>query len=107
MIMISSIIVACKSIRAQSIETLTVQSKVASPQIKVGGDVAAIAINEDTNKIYTFNPTNVTVSIISNSGGMVKNVHIGKHTLEVPPFLTPFGSNPMAADWWDQCSSIL
>ena len=66
----------------------------ASPQIKVGGSAEAIVVNEDTNKIYAYNPTNGTVSIIdSNSGSTVKNIRVGKYSSIGTP-----ENNPIAID---------
>lgn len=92
--LISLITIPAKNVKAQSIETMSAQSKVGSPQIKVGGDVQGIAVNEDTNKIYAYNPTNGSVSVIySNSGGDVKHIRVGEYS-------TTFAQvdNPIAID---------
>jgi DNA-binding beta-propeller fold protein YncE len=71
----SVIIVAYKSVTAQSIETN--KGPIALDQLQVGGDPESIAVNTVTNKIYTLNPTNSTVTVIDSKSGTVKNIPVG------------------------------
>lgn len=76
------------NVNAQSIETMSGQSKVANPQIMVGGNgilvnedtKMGIAVNEDTNKIYVYIPTSGIVSVIDSNSGTVKNIHVGGYS---------------------------
>jgi YVTN family beta-propeller protein len=99
-IVVSLAMVAFRGVSAQSIETLTSQPKVGSPQIKVGGGSAeAIAVNDGTNKVYVYSPTNGTISIInSNVGSMVKNIRVGKYTPLGEQETMQENYNPIAID---------
>jgi YVTN family beta-propeller protein len=70
----SMIIVASKSVIAQSIETTQVSPKGEIPE---GGDPEGIAVNTASNKIYILNPTNGTVTVIDSKSGTIKNIPVG------------------------------
>ena len=74
--------VTSKSVIAQTIETMQslIHPAVTNPQIKVDGMPEGIAVNEKTNKIYIWNPsetTNAAVSVINSNSGAVKNIRVG------------------------------
>jgi YVTN family beta-propeller protein len=75
MLIMSVIMVASKSVTAQTIETM--KGPVASNQLQVGGDPEDIAVNPVTNKIYILNPGNGTVTVLDSKSGTVKNILVG------------------------------
>jgi len=75
MLLISVVMVASKSVIAQSIETL--KAPRAPDQLAVGGDPEGIAVNTATNKIYILNPGNGTVTVIDSKSGTIKNIPVG------------------------------
>jgi YVTN family beta-propeller protein len=74
MLIMSVIMVASKSVIAQSIETLR---PTAPDQLLVGGDPEGIAVNPVTNKIYILNPGNGTVTVFDSKLGTVKTIPVG------------------------------
>ena len=73
--MMSVIMVASKSVTAQTIETM--KGPPAPDQLQVGGDPEGIAVNTVTNKIYILNPGIGTVTVIDSKSGTVKNIAVG------------------------------
>jgi DNA-binding beta-propeller fold protein YncE len=62
MLIMSVIMVASKSVTAQSIETM--KGPNAPDQIQVGGVPEGIWVNQVTNKIYILSPGNGTVTVL-------------------------------------------
>src|SRR5438128_9269345 len=85
-IIMSLVIVAGNNVIAQTLEIIKEQQRASknNPQIKVGNSPSAIAVNEDTNKIYVANSKTGTVSVIdSNSGSGVKSIHVGETPISI------------------------
>jgi YVTN family beta-propeller protein len=75
MLIMSVIMVAPKSVTAQTIQTLGVPT--APDQLPIGGDPGSIAVNTKTNKIYILSPADGTVIVLDSKSGAEKNIHVG------------------------------
>jgi hypothetical protein len=75
MLIMSVVMVASKSVNAQTIQTM--KGPNAPDQLQVGGDPEDIAVNPVTNKIYILNPGNGTVTVLDSKSGTVKNIPVG------------------------------
>jgi YVTN family beta-propeller protein len=74
-LIMSVVMVASKSVTAQSIETL--KGPVAPDQLQANGDPRGISVNMVTNKIYILNSANGTVMVLDSKSGTVKNIPVG------------------------------
>ena len=75
MLIMSVIMVASKSVTAQSIETMGGPN--VPDQLAVGGHPEDIAVNQVTNKIYILNPLDAIVTVLDSKSGTVKNIPVG------------------------------
>jgi DNA-binding beta-propeller fold protein YncE len=77
MLIMSVIMVASKSVTAQTIETM--KGPNTSDQLAVGGGPEDISVNEATNKVYILglDSGNVIVTVLDSKSGTVKNIPIG------------------------------
>jgi DNA-binding beta-propeller fold protein YncE len=75
MVIMSVIILASKSVIAQTIETMNPPA--ASDQIQVGRDPQDIAVNTATNKIYILNAGDGTITVLDSKSGTVKTLNEG------------------------------